>query len=67
MTQLKPDEQTVLVQPSRDEVIAELNRELEMRRVVFSRLVAEGELSSATARWRIGCIERAIELLEAQR
>lgn len=47
-----------------DQVLAELRRELGMRRSLYPRWVAQGKLTQATADHRIEAIERTIEIIE---
>lgn len=49
------------------EIVAELERELRMRRQVYPRLVARGQLDAAAAARRIKLLEEAGRLLSAGR
>lgn len=45
--------------------LAELRRELVMRRQVYGKWVSAGKLTQRDMDYRIGCIEATIKLLEA--
>ena len=47
------------------DVVAELHREIKMRRQVYPRQVEHGRLTEARAERQIALIERAIEIVEA--
>ena len=50
--------------PTISQQLAELRRELIMRRQVFPKWVASGKLKERDADYRIACIEATIKLLE---
>jgi phage shock protein A len=53
--------------PALDEQIAELARELALRRAVYPRLIAAGRLRRAVARENLARLRAALRTLERQR
>ena len=52
-----------LFSPTLDDQIAEIEREIAMRRRVFPELVSRGRLSERKAAFRIVCLEETLKFL----
>lgn len=64
-----PEQKPMFDDPSPDlhQQIAELERELAMRREVYPGWIELGRIKEATANYRIRCLEAAIEQLKARK
>lgn len=64
-----PDQKTMFSDqaPDINEQIAELERELEVRRTVYPRWVDSGKIKLQTANYRIQCLKATIAQLETTR
>lgn len=52
-------------EPTLEDAIAELNRELRLRKALYPKWVKQGKLEKIDADWQIKCLEVAINLLKS--
>lgn len=55
------------VTPSLDEQIAEIKREIALRKSVYPRWIKQGKMTQAQADGRLACLEATLDLLRDQR
>lgn len=52
---------------TQEDCIAEIQRELAMRSTTYPRLINQGKMNHETARYRIRCFQKALDLLEERK